>query len=216
MPCRQCRGIEKFFDDREARSELKSYHKKGPSAATRQLLDAISEREVVKDKTLLDIGGGIGAIQHELLKVGARSAVSVDASSAYANVSRDEARRQGHADRITQHLGDFVELAESIEPADIVTLDRVICCYHDANNLLRRSSDRATRLLGLVYPGDGWLFRVGARLLNLGLRLRRSDFRVFVHPNSLVSAIMEGNGFRRVFYRKNLIWQVMLYERLEH
>lgn len=214
MPCRQCRGIEAFFDDSEARSELRSYHKKGPSATTRQLLDAISEREV-EDKTLLDIGGGIGAIQHELLKVGARSVVSVDASSAYASVSRDEARRQGHADRITQHLGDFVELAESIEPADIVTLDRVICCYHDAENLLRRSSERATRLLGLVYPGDGWLFRVAVRLFNLGLRIRRSDFRVFVHPNSLVSGIMEGNGFQRVFYRKNLIWQVMLYERLE-
>lgn len=214
MPCRQCRGIEDFFDDKEARSELKAYYKKGPSASTRQLLGAISEREV-KDKTLLDIGGGIGAIQHELLKAGARNAVSVDASSAYASVSRDEAQRQGHADRITQHLGDFVELADSIEPADIVTLDRVICCYHDAENLLRRSSERATRLLGLVYPGDGWLFRVAARLLNLGLRFRRSDFRVFVHSNSLVSSILEGSGLRRVFYRKNLIWQVMLYERLE-
>ena len=213
MPCSQCRGIEAFFDDNEARSELKNYRKKGPRNTTRQLLNAIVERDP-KDKTLLDIGGGVGAIQHELIKAGIRSAVSVDASSAYARVSLDETVVRGHADRLTHHLGDFVDLADSIECADIVTLDRVICCYDDASRLLERSTERATRMLGLVYPRDGLPNRAAVWLLNLGLRIRRSDFRLFIHPNTLVTGILEGAGFRRVHLRKNLIWQVVLYERI--
>ncbi len=212
MPCSQCRGIEAFFDDNEAKSELKSYRKKGPRNTTRQLLNSIVERDA-KDKTLLDIGGGVGAIQHELIKAGARSAVSVDASSSYERVSESEAVAQGHADRLTQHLGDFVDLADGIGAADIVTLDRVICCYDDAGTLLERSAEHATRMLGIVYPRDGLPNRVAVWLLNLGLRIRLSDFRLFVHPDSLVTGIVEGAGFKRVFSGRNLIWQVVVYER---
>ncbi len=47
---------------------------------------------------------------------------------------------------MSHHLGDFVEVAGSIQPADIVTLDRVICCYPDVERLVGLSSQRATRL----------------------------------------------------------------------
>ncbi|MGZ8690915.1 MAG: class I SAM-dependent methyltransferase, partial [Aeromicrobium sp.] len=45
--------------------------------------------------TVLDIGGGVGAVHHELLHSGAATAVDVDASRAYIAVAREEAERQG-------------------------------------------------------------------------------------------------------------------------
>jgi magnesium-protoporphyrin O-methyltransferase len=176
------------------------------------LIDAIAAEGVV-GKTLLDIGGGVGMIQHELLKAGAGEATSVDGSSAFIDAAKEEAQRQGHADRLRQHHGDFVDLAPEIGSADIVTLDRVICCYHDVERLVALSSERATRLYGLVYPRENWAVKAGLRLFNLVLSLRRSPFRVFVHPTATVDAVVRRSGLRRRVYRKTLIWQVVVYAR---
>jgi magnesium-protoporphyrin O-methyltransferase len=167
----------------------------------------------VADRTLLDIGGGIGAIQYALLKAGARSAVSVDASTAYIEAAQLEARRQGLADRIEFHSGDFVELAGSLPPADIVTLDRVICCYHDMPALVGLSAARARELYALVFPRDGAWMRLALRLLNLFERLKGSPFRSFIHPTAAVEAVLLEHGLRRQFYRRAGVWQVALYAR---
>ena len=110
MSCPQCQGHEHLFDQKTASQELKNYRKKGPSKSTRLLIEALTASSL-KGMTLLDIGGGIGAIQHELLKLGLRHATSVDASVAYLEAAKDEAQRQGHADRVSYHYGDFVALA---------------------------------------------------------------------------------------------------------
>jgi len=124
----QCQGIEVQFDSREAAKKLAEYQKKGPAGSTRLLIEALKELGV-EGRTLLDICGGIGVIQVELLKAGALSAVSVDASTAYIDAAQQEAHRQGLQDRIQFHHGDFVELANGIHPDDIVKLDRSLCCY---------------------------------------------------------------------------------------
>jgi len=136
MVCSQCQGIEGFFDKREAGRKLRLYRKSGPSKTTSILVDAVKEKGV-EGKSLLDVGGGVGAIQHELLRAGAERADSVEASTAYIDANREEAARQGHADRITYHHGDFVDIAPTLERADIVTLERVICCYPDVETLDR-------------------------------------------------------------------------------
>ena len=66
MGCCQCQGIESMFDKKAAKRELKRYLKKGPSKTTIMLLDAVN-KVGVQGLTFLDIGGGIGAIQHALL-----------------------------------------------------------------------------------------------------------------------------------------------------
>ncbi len=122
---RHCEGVEAFFDRRMAARQLEQYRRRGPLRSTRLLLEAL-KAQGVEGLTLLDIGGGVGAVQHELLKAGAAKAVSVDAASAYLEVAKHESERRGLAERVTYHHGDFVALAESLEPADVVTLDRVI------------------------------------------------------------------------------------------
>jgi magnesium-protoporphyrin O-methyltransferase len=165
----------------------------------------------VDGKSVIDIGGGVGAVQHGLLEAGASQALSVEASGAYDEVAREEAARRGLSDRITHLHGDFVELAESIPAADIVTLDRVICCYPDMRALVGASSQRARRAYGLVYPRSVWWLRPAFALGNMILRLRRSPFRIFLHPTREVEAIAAAHGLRRVFHRLHGVWQVAVF-----
>lgn len=104
--------------------------------------------------SLLDIGGGIGVIQHELRAAGVTGITGVDASRAYLAMAREEAERRGYAGDARYVYGDFVALADGIAPADIVTLDRVVCCYPDMAALMDSAAAKAGRFLGLVYPRD--------------------------------------------------------------
>lgn len=210
MVCCQCQGIEKFFDRREAERKLRRYQKSGPSKSTKILIDAIKEHSV-EGKTVLDIGGGVGVVQHELLKAGAAGATAVEASTAYINAASEEAGRQGHGDRVTFHHGDFIDVAPSLQPAHIVALDRVICCYHDVERLVGLSSGLATEVYGLVYPRGNWALKAAFRLFNIVFWLRRSPFRIFIHPDSVIDSLARSNGLRRRFYRKTLLWQIVVY-----
>jgi magnesium-protoporphyrin O-methyltransferase len=211
MNCCQCQGIESLFNQQEAAKKLKQYRRKGPDKTTRLLIDALLKTQNIEEMTLLDIGGGIGAIQHELLKAGLSSATSVEASSAYLDTAKTEAERQGHTSHVTYHYGNFVDLAANIQPADIVTLNRVICCYHDMPALVELSAARAVKLYGLVYPRDTWWIKLGSSLTNFLFWLRRTPFRVFIHPTEAVEAIIQANGLKRCFYQTTWFWQVVVY-----
>jgi 2-polyprenyl-3-methyl-5-hydroxy-6-metoxy-1,4-benzoquinol methylase len=210
MNCCQCQGIENLFDKKVATKELRQYRKKGPDKTTRMLIEAL-EVEGVDRMTLLDIGGGIGAIQHELLAAGVESATSVEASPAYIEAAKEETERQGRADLISYHYGNFVDLATDIGPADIVTLDRVICCYDDMKTLVGLSAARANKLYGVVFPRDTWWTKIGFTLINFGMRIKGSSFRSFIHSTEAIDELVGDNGLERRFYRKTAIWQVVVY-----
>ena len=202
-----------MFGERTARHDLRRYRKRGPSKPTRILLEAI-RREGIEHATVLDIGGGIGTVQHELLDAGAERATSVEASAAYVRATRKEAERRGHADRITHQRGDFVALADRVEPADVVTLDRVICCYPDMESLVGRSADRARRVYGLVYPQDRWWVRLGIGATNTIMRISRRAFRAHVHAATAVDAVAREHGLTpRLARRAGPVWQVAVYTR---
>jgi len=204
--------LRTYFDQKTAAKDIKRYHKKGPDKTTRILIDAL-KAEGIEGTTLLDIGGGVGAIQHELLRAGASSTINVEASKAYIEATKEEAERQGHADRVRHHHGNFVDLAPDIPQADIVTLDRVICCYHDMQALVGLSSALARRSYGVVYPRDTWWVKVGNAVQNFVYWIRRNPFRLFVHPTEAVDAMVRDNGFKRRFYRKDGTWQVVVFTR---
>jgi 2-polyprenyl-3-methyl-5-hydroxy-6-metoxy-1,4-benzoquinol methylase len=219
--CCQCQGIERLFGDQMATRELRTYLRRGPDRTTRLLLDAL-RAEAARDSagsdgiegaSLLDIGGGVGAIPLALLAAGLRTATDVDASTAYLAVAREEAERRGYGDRVAYRHGNFVELADEIEPADIVTLDRVICCYHDMPALVGASVARARRLYGLVYPRDDWWTRAALAAGNAFFRLRRHPYRAFVHPTRQVDAIVRNAGLEQKTLHRGALWQVVVYAR---
>ena len=211
MQCCHCQGIESLFTEKAARRELRSYRRKGPTKSTRALLAAL-ESAGVRDRSLLDIGGGVGAIQHELMQAGASGVTNVDASTAYLKAVREEADRRGYADRATYLHGDFVDLASRVEAADIVTLDRVICCYPDMERLVGLSSARARALYGLVYPRRTWYLKLFRQLANAYFRLRRNPFRVFLHRSEDVDAVAQRSGLEPRSNGRSGIWRVAVYQ----
>ncbi len=212
MSCCHCQGVETLFDAKVATRELRQYRRRGPRKTTRLLLDALQAAGVA-GRTLLDIGGGVGVIQHELLRAGVTEASGVEASTAYIAAAREEAAQQGHADRLRLEHGNFVALAPTLPPADIVTLDRVICCYPDMPALVGLSVALAREAYGLVYPRDTWWVKLGLALGNLALWVRRTPFRTYAHPTAAVDALVRGQGFAPRFARKTLVWQVVVYGR---
>jgi magnesium-protoporphyrin O-methyltransferase len=165
----------------------------------------------VEGMTLLDIGGGVGAIQQELLRAGLEKATDVDASGAYLKAAQEEAERQGHSDKVSYRHANFVEVAGEIAPADIVTLDRVICCFNDMEELVGLSADKAGKLYGVVYPRDTWWVRSAVFAGNVWLRITRNPFRAFVYHTRDVERVVREKGLERRFYKKAGPWQVVVY-----
>ena len=116
---------------------------------------------------------------------------------------------------MTHLLGDFVDLAADIPQCDIVTLDRVICCYHDVRSLVEKSAAKAGVLYGLVYPQGNWRAKFAGFLENLSHRLHKSPFRFFVHPPEVVEEILRREGFEQRFYRESGLWQIVIYRRVQ-
>lgn len=209
-----CEGVAVEFSDKVARRDLKRYRKRGPDRTTRILLDALRAHGV-EGATLLDVGAGIGAIHHELLDAGVRSATHVDAAPAYVAAAKEEVERRGHSDRVSFRQGDFVTLAGDIPPADIVTLDRVICCYPDMERLVAASTSRARRMYGVVYPRALWWVRASFAAVNLYFRLRRSAFRTYVHPTAAIDGAIRHGGLAPLRSRTTLLWYVAVYGRAD-
>lgn len=212
MTCSQCRGIELLFDDRTARRDLARYRRRGPSRSTRRLIDLL-HGQGVRGRTFLDIGGGIGAVQHELMAGGAAGGVHADASPAYLQASRDEARTRGHEGRIEYLEGDFLEISGTTGQADLVTLDRVLCCYPDMAGLIDASAPKARLAYGLVYPRDTRIARWVFRVANLFLRLRGHPFRVYLHETAEVEARVAHHGLHKRAVLRGLVWQVAVFDR---
>lgn len=202
-----------MFDAPTARRQLAAYRRSGTTGSTRRLVDAIKAAGV-NGASVLDIGGGVGVIGLELLAAGADHVTDVDASPAYVAVVRSEAERRGLGERMSVLHGDFVLLADAVEPADIVTLDRVVCCYGDWTALVERSTSRALRIYALAYPVDRWWTRFGIRLGNLGLRLVGRAFRGYVHPERAVHERIQAAGFERRTDHRGWLWQSAVYERI--
>lgn len=210
--CGHCQDIEALFDDKRASKQLKKYNKRGPGKTARLLLAYLTNEEI-QGSTLLDIGGGVGVLQHEMFKHGISHAIHVDASSSYLQVSKEEADRQGHADRITQFHGDFVDLATTVPKADIVTIEKVICCYPDVEKLVAASATHAQRFYGIVYPKSNWWMKIRSAIVNMYFRLRRNDFRIYNHSKEKVHAILESKDFEQCFHHSTWIDLIEVYKK---
>ena len=208
----QCQGCDAQFGVRHAEKDLKRYRMSGPDVTTRLLLDALKTHGL-HGATLLDVGAGIGVVHHELLSAGARSAIHVDGTDANVHVAEQEATRQGHREQVVFLRGDFVDLAPEIPAADIVTLDRVICCYSDMEQLVDVSAAKARRLYGAVYPRERWILKVWIVFENLARRIRGNPFQTYVHPIRAIDRALERNGLRQRWVRDTFAWRVAVYSR---
>jgi magnesium-protoporphyrin O-methyltransferase len=211
MPCCSDCKTAGYFDERLARRELRNYNRAGPRETTKRLIALL--RSAGAGGTLLDIGCGTGILTFELLETEFSTATCIDAAPASLAAGSAEATRRGVGERITWTEGDFVELAPAVPSAEVVTMDRVVCCYPAYRPLLEKAAEHSRGHVALVYPRDRWFVRLFLRLENLWLRLRGNEFRAYVHSPTAIDEVLRRSGFRAAGNDDTLAWEVRLYTR---
>jgi len=145
---------------------------------------------------------------------GLSKVTDVDASEGYINVSKSIAKKQGLDTKITYHLGDFMDVYTEIEPHDIVTLDKVICCYPFVEDLLNASLSKAKTYYALVYPQASFISRTFIWFLNLTLKIRGNPFRPFIHNQKLIDSTIASADFTEIYSGKTFLsWQIHVYKK---
>jgi len=205
-------GYAQLFDEKNARTDARNYLAKGLDPTGRRMVDEILRRGVA-DASVLEVGGGIGALEIELLRAGAAHATNVELVGTYEQAARDLLENLGLAGRVDRTLLDFARDGVQVPRADIVLLHRVICCYPDMESLVRVSADHATRILALSFPANRWWWRIGQLLSRVWFRLRGCAFRLYLHDPRRILAIAEAAGLRPVLQRRGWVWQIAVLER---
>lgn len=207
-----CAATATHFAQSRAEADLKRYQTKGLDKRGQLLLQGLV-RLGVQNASVLDIGAGVGSMTFELLKHGATSAVVADAAPAFLQSARGEAERSGVRNQIRFEQGNFVETSVNIAAADIVVLDRAVCCYPDWQTLLERAASRCRRILGLTYPRNRPDVRLMIGFENLRRRFARDDFRAFVHPPHEMHEALLASGLTRLSRGHTFAWHIDVYER---
>ena len=167
----------------------------------------------IDGSTVLEIGGGVGALQLELLRSGAARAVSVELSAEWERAASELARELELEDRIERRLADAVVGADSLPPADVVVMNRVVCCYPDPDALMAVASERARSVLVVSFPRDRALVRLVNRGANVWMALRRIDFRSFVHPEQRIEEAARRHGLRPGSDHRMFAWRAVAFVR---
>jgi 2-polyprenyl-3-methyl-5-hydroxy-6-metoxy-1,4-benzoquinol methylase len=210
--CCNPRGCDQFFSARFARRVAKRYRKHGLEKTARRMVEFLHSRGL-DGATVLEIGGGIGEIQLELLKRGAARTINLELSPAYEDEAARLAREAGLETRVERRLHDIAVDPAAVEPADVVVLNRVVCCYPDYERLLGAAADHARRLLVFSHPPRNPLSRTLVAAQNMGFRVMGREFRTFAHPPAEMLAVLERHGLRHTFTYRGLPWQAAGVER---
>jgi magnesium-protoporphyrin O-methyltransferase len=195
-----------MFDPRAARRSLDRYRKKGLDDLERRMLASVTVGGHSGGR-VLEIGGGIGTIQAELIARGAERGEIVELVSAYGPYAHELAEERGIADRVAFRVADLLEDPRAAAPADVVVLNRVVCCSPDGVALTELAAKLTERALVLSFPRDRMLVRAGIRLVNVWLRLLGRSFRVFFHPPAALTAAAESEGLRVLDRGRGRLWE---------
>ncbi len=210
--CCTPKGYRTIFSERSAESEAKRYRRRGLDRVSRKIAEVVKSRGV-EGRTVLEVGGGIGAIEIELLKAGALRTTNVELTPTYEGAAGELLLEEGLAGRVDRRVGDFVEAGDGVEAADFVVLNRVVCCYPDMPRLAAAAAEHARGTLVLSFPNDRWWTQLGLSVVNLAFRIFGIQFRVFLHKPERILAEAEGHGLQRRLNQRGFLWQVAALER---
>src|SRR6266536_88378 len=121
--CCDPRGCDQFFGPRFARYAANRYRRHGLDRSAQRMVQFVADRGI-EGATVLEVGGGAGEIQIELLKRGAGRAVNLELSSAYDAQADELLRAAGLQGRAVRRLHDIAVDPAGVEAADVVVLHR--------------------------------------------------------------------------------------------
>jgi len=208
--CSLPRGYDKLFGEKTAKRDLKRYRRRGLDETGERLVEFLRGRGV-EGLSVLEIGGGVGALEVELLKAGAARAVNYELSPSYEESARELWREAGVENRAEYRIGDVTQ--NKVPSADAVVMHKVVCCYPDAEALVGAAAEHAGRYLVMSFPRERRLTRIGFGGLNLVARLLRWEFRSYIHPIAEILRVAERRGLKRVEEHRGLVWQFAALER---
>jgi magnesium-protoporphyrin O-methyltransferase len=198
-----------MFDARMARRSLERY--RGLGALERKMVDAAGGE--LAGARVLEIGGGLGALQLELLAAGAAQGEIVELSPAWEPYARELAHEHGLDERVSFRVVDVLESSDAVDPADVVLMNRVVCCSPDGVRLTAVAADLARRTLVLSFPRERLLVRAGFSVLNGWLRIMRRSFRAYLHPRRSLIEAGEASGLQITASGRSFLWEFVALER---
>ena len=197
-----------MFGPRFARHLTSRYRKRGLDKTAARIVELVTSHGV-EGATVLEVGGGVGDIQLELLRRGARRSTNLELVDVYDTDANQLASAAGVSDRVTRRLVDIAATPDDVEPADVVILHRVVCCYPDYERLLTAAADHARHVLVFSHPPRNLASRAVMTAQNTMFRLMGKSFRTFVHPPEAMVAVAESRGLHHEYAQHGPIWQVV-------
>jgi magnesium-protoporphyrin O-methyltransferase len=204
-------GQEEFFGERSARRDAARYRRKGADPMARSLARRAAARGLA-GTSVLEIGGGVGQVALELLKLGAGTGEVIELLPGYERHVRALAAESGLGDRVSFRTVDLVAEPAAASPADLVVLNKVVCCTPDGIELAGVAASLARRTLVLSHPRQVWWVKASFGLVNLYLRVRRRRFRVFVHSARELEAAVAAKGLVRASERTGPLFRIVAFE----
>jgi magnesium-protoporphyrin O-methyltransferase len=200
--------IGAHFDER-----FQDWQPVGPEAT--DLLFSWLRDEGLAGSTIMDVGCGTGEFLLRALEAGAVRATGADLSSEAIAMTSDLLHEAGYAERADLWVGDAA--VESLEPHDVVVLDKVICCYPDADTLIARSTSAAQRIYAFAVPESRgfWGLVAKTRWFAFGILdwFQGDHLPRFIHDRADVEAKIMAAGFRPLHTGRRYVWYVGVYAR---
>jgi len=212
MSCCTPAGYRTIFGAKTVERDARRYRRKGLTGSAAWLRDAVMAGGVA-GRSVAEIGGGIGALQVELVEAGAARAANVEIVETYEAAARELIAERGVEGRVERRIGDVVREPELAPAADVVVMHRVLCCYPDAERLMSEACAHARERIAITIPTERRWVRLGFGTLNAWLRLRRVPFRAYVHPFDAIAAAAAEQGFRLSRRSSGQLWQSSIFER---
>jgi SAM-dependent methyltransferase len=186
------------------------YRRKGLDENQRHIVNTLQSLGL-DGVSLLEVGCGVGVLHQTLLEKGAATALGIDLAPRMLEFAESRAKERQLDLRTEYKLGDFVEMSDTLETADITVMDKVVCCYPAPRELIEAAIECTRRAIALTYPRKHFIGKLTNHLWNFGFWLFGSDFRAFVHDPQLVQQSIEALGFHRVFNRDSRMWHTQVY-----
>lgn len=208
--CCRAGPCEEMFDSRVAQADLDEYLEDGLGSLESRMVDELRNLGAVARARVLEIGGGIGAIQAELLQEGAASGEVIELVAAYRAYAGRLAAKRGFADRTSWRVHDILADPDAVEPADVVVMNRVVCCSADGPALAAAAAGLTTRALVLSYPRSTRLTRFAAAAQRAAYRLFGRQYRAFAWPEERLIRAAASGGLVEASRGGGLIWRYLV------
>ena len=139
--------------------------------------------------------------------------MNLELSPAYEQEAALLAAEAGVAGKVERRLQDIALEPGQVEPADVVVLHRVVCCYPDYERLLAAAGAHARRLLVFSHPPRTAFWRAVFGTQNALFRMLRREFRVFAHPPAAMLDVLAREGLHPAAISRSGPWTVVGLER---